>query len=399
MVAELPYDVMDADEGRAIVEGNPWSFLRVDKAEIEFDRDTDPFDDRVYERAQTNLHRMMDQGLYLQEAAPCYYVYRLTIGSREQYGLVCLTSVDEYLNKTIKKHELTISTKERDRTRHIEALNAHTGPIFMACADDGKVSEALSSWAREHTPIYDFAAANGVQHTVWIVDCDEARAALRETFGQLPALYIADGHHRTAAAVNVALARREASAEVCGSHSDHFLAVVFPAQQLEILSYNRAVKRIGMDKADYFAKVQERFDIEPTAASFAPEEKHSFGMYIDGAWHKLTAKGHILQAGDPIASLDASILQNELLSPVLGIEDPRTSSNIDFVGGARGLTALEQLVDIGSHEVAFSMHPTSIGELIKVADADLIMPPKSTWFEPKLLSGLFIHLLYDLSGA
>lgn len=396
-VAALPYDVMNSDEARGMVKGNPYSFLHVDKAEIDLDRDIDLYDPAVYAKAAENLEKMITDGVLAQDEKANLYIYRLGMNGRFQTGIVGCTSVDEYLSGDIKKHELTREDKEQDRIRHVEACDANTGPIFLAYKGIKEIDEIVNGWIKNHKPVYDFTADGDISHTVWVVNDSETIVKIQELFKTAPALYIADGHHRNASAVKVALKKREADPNYDkDAEFNFYLSVIFPSEQLYIMDYNRVVKNLnGLTGERFIEKIREKFEIEEYtgAGCCKPQKIHTFGMYLGGKWYLLTAKQEILSLNDPVAMLDVSILQENLLRPVLGIDDPRTDKNIDFIGGMRGLGELSRRVDSGEMKVAFSMFPTSMNELISVADASKIMPPKSTWFEPKLRSGLFIHKL------
>ena len=393
-VAALPYDVMNSAEAREMVEGNPYSFLHVDKAEIDLPLGTDLYAPEVYAKAKANLEAMSAQGVMQTDEKPMLYLYRLTMNGRAQTGLVACTSIDEYLDNKIKKHELTLEAKEQDRIRHVEACNANTGPIYLAYRAQTDIDGIVADWCANHAPVYDFAADGGIGHTVWTVDCDSTIEKLQAAFVAVPALYIADGHHRNASAVKVGLKKRAENPGYTGGEEFNFyLSVIFPSDQLFIMDYNRVVKDLnGMSDIELLAKLGETFDIE-SSADGKPQARHSFGMYLNGAWRMLRLKGGIANEADPVAALDVSILQAHVLTPLLGIDDPRTSKRIDFVGGLRGLRELERRVDSGEMAVAFAMFATSMDELLTIADAGAIMPPKSTWFEPKLRSGLFVHEL------
>ncbi len=392
-VAALPFDVMTTDEAIVMAKDNKHSFLHVDKAEIDLDRSIDLYDKRVYEKARDNLYKMIDEKVLVQDEKRCFYVYRLTMNGRAQTGLVICASIDEYIQGKIKKHEFTRKDKEQDRTNHVDYCNANTGPIFLTYKSKSGVKEIINA-VKTGTPEYDFVADDGIGHTVWTVSDDALIAKLIQEFAAVPALYIADGHHRNASAVNVGqMRRKEASAVDTDAEYNSYLAVVFPDDELYIMDYNRVVKDLNnLSEADFLNKVKEKFDVAPQSSLVKPDKIHTFGMYLSGKWYLLTAKPEFVP-NDPVNGLDVSVLQNELLAPVLAIGDPRTDKRIDFVGGIRGIEELERLVDSGAMKVAFSMYPTSMDELIAVADADCVMPPKSTWFEPKLRSGLFIHLL------
>ncbi|MGI6585873.1 MAG: DUF1015 domain-containing protein [Lutisporaceae bacterium] len=395
-VAALPYDVMDSHEAREMVKGNPYSFLHVDKAEVDLDPSVDIYDKRVYEKARDNLRRMIRDGVFLQDEKNCLYIYKQVMKGRVQTGLVGCTSIDDYLNDIIKKHELTRADKEQDRINHVDYCNTNTGPIFLTYRSTKEINEIVDSWMANHEPVYDFISEDGIGHTVWIIDEDEAINRLEVQFEAVDYLYIADGHHRSASAVKVGLKRRESFPDYKGDEEfNFFLSVLFPDDQLCIMDYNRVVKDLnGNSPKEFLEKVGEKFDIEvyKGEGQFKPTLRHTFGMYMDGKWYKLTAKEGTYNEKDPVDRLDVSIIQNNLLGPVLGIKDPRTDGRIDFIGGIRGLGELEKRVNEGM-KVAFSMYPTTIEDLMSIAEAGKIMPPKSTWFEPKLRSGLFIHEL------
>ncbi len=392
-VAALPYDVMNSDEAREMVAGNPYSFLHVDKAEIDLDKSIDLYDQKVYNKAAENLNKMIGEKVLIQDEKPCFYIYRLTMNGRSQTGLVACTSIDEYLNGLIKKHELTRADKEADRIRHVDITNANTGPIFLTYRSNKEIVETINNWANDKKAVYDFTAEDGIKHEAWVIDDEAVISKIQEAFSKVSSLYIADGHHRNASAVKVGLMRREQNPSYDKEAEFNFyLSVIFPDEQLYIMDYNRILKDLnGISQAELMEKLSQKFDISPSENG-KPEKLHSFGMYIGNKWYMLEAKPEII-VDDPIEALDVSILQKHVLAPLFDIDDPRTNKRIDFVGGIRGLAELERRVGSGEMAVAFSMFPTSIDELLSVADADKIMPPKSTWFEPKLRSGLFIHLL------
>lgn len=395
-VAALPYDVMTSDEARDMVKGNPYSFLHVDKAEIDLPEDTDHYSDDVYKKAKDNLYSMIDKGIYIQDNTPVLYIYRLTMNGKSQTGLVACTSIDEYIENKIKKHELTRADKEEDRIHHVDSCNANTGPIFLTYKNKNTIDQIINKWI-EKTPVYDFTSDDGISHTVWLVDNNDVIESLVKEFKSVPALYIADGHHRNASAVKVGLKRRAENPNYTGDEEfNYYLSVIFPDNQLYIMDYNRVVKDLnGYSEKDFIAKIREKFNVSEynNKGCLKPSEKHSFGMYLNKKWYLLKAKDSIIDENDTVACLDVSILQKELLSPVLGIGDPRTDQRIDFVGGIRGLEELEKRVDSGEMAVAFSMYPTTMEQLMNIADDNKIMPPKSTWFEPKLRSGIFVHQL------
>lgn len=398
-VAALPYDVMSSEEARQMVEGNPYSFLHVDKAEIDLDPAIDLYDTRVYEKARDNLNDMIAKGVFIQDAAPCLYIYKQVMAGRAQIGIVGCTAIDDYMNNIIKKHELTRADKEQDRINHVDYCDANTGPIFLTYRAKRSIDAMVSSVMEGKAPVYDFTSDDGISHTVWVIDDEKIIEAICTEFAGIDYLYIADGHHRSASAVRVGQMRRQANPDYTGSEEfNFFLSVIFPDDQLYIMDYNRIVKDLnGYTKAEFLAKVSEKFTVTPYEGEGAlkPEKKHTYGMYLDGKWMRLEAKEGTFDVADPVAQLDVSILQNNLLHPILGIGDPRTDKRIDFMGGIRGLDALSDRVDDGSMAVAFSMYPTTMEDLMDIADAGAIMPPKSTWFEPKLRSGLFIHKLSD----
>ena len=393
-VAALPYDVMNSEEAREMVKDKPWSFLHVDKAEVDLPVGTDIYSPEVYAKAKENLDNMVANGVLGQDLLPNLYIYRLTMNGKSQTGLVCCTSVDEYIDGTIKKHELTRADKEADRIRHVDTLNANTGPIFLAYKENPDAKAIIDGWTASVAPVYDFISEDGIGHTVWVIDSDTEIGMLVQSFQNVKNFYIADGHHRNASAVKVALKRREAKPDYTGEEEfNYYLSVLFAADDLYIMDYNRVVKDLnGYDAVGFLEEIGKKFIVEPYNGDgpYKPEEIHTFGLYLEGKWFKMTAKEEII-TDDPVLGLDVSILQKELLEPVLAIGDPRTDKRIDFVGGIRGLKALEERVDSGEMKLAFSMFPTSMAELMDVADEGMTMPPKSTWFEPKLRSGLFIH--------
>ena len=395
-VAALPYDVMNSAEARELVKGNPYSFLHVDKAEIDLDPATDLYSRSVYEKARDNLQQMMAESVLIRDTQDSLYIYKQVMNGRVQIGLVGCTSIDDYLNNIIKKHEYTRADKEQDRINHVDYCNANTGPIFLTYRASKEINEMINSWLENHQPVYDFVSEDKIGHTIWVIDDALLINKLSAAFAGVEYLYIADGHHRSASAVKVGLKRREQYPDYKGTEEfNFFLSVLFPDEQLYIMDYNRVVKDLnGNSEAEFMNKVLEKFLIHEVSggSQFKPEEKHTFGMYLDGKWYKLTAKEGTYDPQDPVDRLDVSIMQNNLLKPILGIEDPRTDKRIDFVGGIRGLQELERRVQEGM-KVAFAMYPTTIDDLMAIADAEKVMPPKSTWFEPKLRSGLFIHEL------
>lgn len=393
-VGALPYDVMNSDEARLEVQDKPHSFLHVDKAEIDLPLGTDIYSDEVYAKARENLDTLVKNGICAQDEKPMLYIYRQIMNGREQTGIVGCTAVDDYLNDIIKKHEFTRADKEADRIRHVDTCDANTGPIFLTHRENKTVSDITAEWKSTHEPVYDFVSGDGVSQTVWVIDDDTAVEKLINEFANIPALYIADGHHRAASAVRVGQKRRGNGEYDKNAEFNFFLSVIFPCDQLKIMDYNRVIADLnGMSSEEFLQKIGERFTVEEKGEGiYSPAERHTFGMFLDGKWYCLTAKSEFIDENDPVGRLDVSILQNNLISPVLGIDDPRTDRRIDFVGGIRGLRELERRVTEGMR-LAFAMYPTSLSELMDIADAGKVMPPKSTWFEPKLLSGLFIHKL------
>ena len=392
-VAALPYDVMNSQEAAEMVKGNPISFLHVDKAEIDLPEGTYIYDEKVYLKARENLDRLSEDGICIQDEKPCLYIYRQIMNGRAQTGIAGCASIDDYMNNIIKKHELTRADKEADRINHVDYCDANTGPIFLTYRADKTVDKIVEKYVKNQ-PEYDFVTDDGITNTVWVVDNDDDINALSDAFTNIPALYIADGHHRAASAVKVGMKRREAKPDYDGTEEfNFFLAVYFRSDDLAIMDYNRLIADYnGKTKDELLNEISEKFDIEKKDATYHPEMKHTFGMYIGKEWYKLTAKNGIFDENDPVDRLDVSILQKNVISPVFGIDDPRTDKRIDFVGGIRGLGELERRCSIDM-QIAFSMYPTTLDDLMDIADAQKIMPPKSTWFEPKLLSGLFIHKL------
>lgn len=393
-VAALPYDVYNRKEACEIVKKEPLSFLAIDRAETWFPDEVDTYDDRVYDKAKELLTKAVAEGVFLKEENPCYYIYELTMEGRTQTGIVACSDIDDYQSSIIKKHENTREDKETDRIRHVDVTNAHTGPIFLVYRSMAAIRR-LTEEAKEQSPVYDFTSEDGITHRVWCISEKETIERLQSLFEQIPFTYIADGHHRCASAVKVGLKRRAEQPDYSGEEEfNRFLCVLFPDDELAILPYNRVIKDLNGCSKEAFLKKTEAAGFQITAMGsvpVSPKEKATFGMYLRGGWYLLTADESLVSS-DPVKGLDVSILQDYLLGPVLGIRDPRTDKRIDFVGGIRGLKELEKRVS-EDMSVAFSMYPTSIEELLNVADAGLLMPPKSTWFEPKLRSGLFLHSL------
>lgn len=395
-VAALPYDVYSSMEAREAVKGHPDSFLHVDRPELFFEPDHDMYAPEVYEHARTLLWDMAERGVFVKEERPCYYLYRQTMNGHSQTGIVGCAAVDDYINGVIKKHENTRAEKEEDRIRHVTACGAQTGPIFLAYRRNEILSELIER-STALPPAYDFVSEDGIGHTGWVIDDEQDIQTIGEAFDAMDAVYIADGHHRCASAVKVGLSKRaEHPGYDGGEEFNYFLSVLFPDEELTILDYNRVVKDLGgMTKEEFLARLKERFVVEFTGSvRVKPGQKGTFGMVMKDGWYRLTSKraGRLEEDAekDPVAALDVSILQKDCLEPVLGILDPKTDTRIDFVGGIRGLPELERRVNEDC-AVAFAMYPTSISELFAVADKGLLMPPKSTWFEPKLRSGLYIH--------
>mgnify|MGYP003103436723 FL=1 len=392
-VASLPYDVYNRKEACAAVAGNPVSFLNIDRAETQFSDDVDTYADCVYEKARELLDTQIAEGVYVTDAGDHYYLYELTMDGRSQTGIVACSSIDDYVNGVVKKHENTREDKEIDRIRHVDTVNAQTGPIFLAYRQN-ETLKAIVAEEKAKPALYDFVSDDGIRHRVWKINDPAQTEAIEAAFAAIPATYIADGHHRAASAVKVGLKRRAENPGYTGEEPfNYFLSVLFPDEELMILPYNRVVKDLnGLSREQFFEAVKEKFELEEIGKEpYAPAEKGTFGMYLDNTWYALKVLPQYKNA-DPVKGLDVSILQDQLLGPVLGIGDPRTDKRIDFIGGIRGLKELERRVS-EDMEIAFSMYPTSIEELLAVADAGLLMPPKSTWFEPKLRSGLFIHKL------
>ena len=392
-VAALPYDVYDRKEAKEIVKKNPLSFLAVDRAETQFEDGKNPYVPEVYEQAARTLKRWQQEGILTEDESPFYYLYELVMEGRAQTGIVACASVDDYSCGVIARHENTREEKEQDRIRHVDVTNAHTGPIFLAYRSQEELND-LVALEKKKTPLYDFISEDGICHRVWKIEDPQKAEEIHRIFSGIPRVYIADGHHRAASAVKVAAMRREANPSWTGNEEfNYFLSVLFPDDQLMIMPYNRVVQDLnGLTREEFLKKTERYFVVtERGRKAFSPEQKGQVGMYLEGSWYQLDARPEIC-TDDPVKGLDVSILQDRILGPLLGIGDPRTDSRIRFVGGIRGLSELERLVDSGA-AVAFSMYPTSIRELFEVADAGLLMPPKSTWFEPKLRSGLFIHAI------
>lgn len=390
-IACPPYDVLNTEEAREMAKGNPLSFLHIDKPEIDLPKGTDLYSPAVYAKAKENLDKFLSKGILKQDANPCFYLYAQTMADRTQYGLVAAVSALEYDRGIIRKHELTRKEKELDRSKHVNALNATTGPVFLTYPDRQDLDEIVAGITTQ-IPVCSFMSDDGIRHTFWVIDDATDIKKIEKAFEQIPVLYIADGHHRSAAAGNVAAMHRKKHPGAKKDASfNYFLAVIFPSSQLFIMDYNRLVKDLnGRTPEEFIQALKKDFFVQATGLS-KPPKRHMFGMYFGGQWYTLTAKPGSFNEEDPVSRLDVSILQRNVLQPLLNIGDPRTDKRIDFVGGIRGVAELERRVNSGEFKAAFSMYPTSIEELIKVADAKLIMPPKSTWFEPKLRSGLVIY--------
>ncbi|MCX6134431.1 MAG: DUF1015 family protein [Ignavibacteriales bacterium] len=393
-VAAKPYDVLSSEEARLEVRGNPLSFLHVGKPEIDLDPAIDHYDPRVYTKGKENLQKLIDQKILAEDPAPYLYVYAQTMEGRTQYGIVGCASVEEYLNDTIKKHELTRRDKEEDRCNHVRVTNSHSGPIFLTYPDNAEI-DAIVEAVTKQPPENDHVAADGIRHQSWVIRDSGTVQKLQDLFSGIRNLYVADGHHRTAAAAIVGRERKLANPNHRGDEEyNFFLAVCFPASQLKILDYNRVVKDLsGLSPEAFFEKVKKTFAVAHIQGRPRLARKGEFGLYLDGEWYLLSAPDSLLMNSDPVERLDVTIIQKHLLDPILGIKDPRVDKRIDFVGGIRGLGELEKRVDSGEMKLAICMFPTSIHELIAIADAGKIMPPKSTWFEPKLRDGLFVHFL------
>lgn len=394
-IAALPYDVYNRKEAKEEVRQNPLSFLKIDRAETQFPDDTDMYSREVYECARQTLEEMMADGSFVRDEKPCYYLYALTYDGRTQTGIVGCASVEDYLNGAIRRHENTKEDKEQDRIRHVDTLNAQTGPIFLAYRKQPRLEEIVHK-VKESEALYDFISEDGIRHQVWKIDEDAKETEeIREIFSGIGCVYIADGHHRAASAVKVGLKRHAEHPDYDGTEEfNYFLSVLFPAEELKILDYNRVASGLnGHTFEELLGEIGKKFQVEECAAPFSPVCKGEIAMYGAGRWYRLTAH-ESLYTDDPVDDLDVSILQNHILDPLLGIKNPKTDPRLQFVGGIRGLEELVRLVDGAVAEsAAFAMYPTSMEELLAVADSGRLMPPKSTWFEPKLRSGLFIHTL------
>jgi uncharacterized protein (DUF1015 family) len=389
-VASRPYDVLNSQEAREEAAGNPDSFLHITKSEIDLPADVDTHSQQVYDKAKENLQSFIDKGILLQEEKPCYYIYRLIMNGRSQTGLVCGSSVDDYENDIIKKHEFTRPDKEADRINHMKTIGAQTGNVFLAYKNVADIDALIEQWKTSKSPLYDFVADDGISHTIWVVDAADTIQAISGLFAaKVPFTYIADGHHRAASAAKV----RKTMGKEASKEADYFLTTLFPAAELHILDYNRLVKDLnGATAEEFLDNLQKDFFVGKVDKAFSPGQLHEFGLYLDGAWYQLVAKEGTYTT-DPIGVLDVSILQKNILDKLLAIKDQRTDKRIDFVGGIRGLGELEKRVNSGEMKIAFSLYPVSIQQLFDIADSGNVMPPKSTWFEPKLRDGLLTHLI------
>ena len=387
-VASQPYDVLNSEEARTEANNNPVSFLHVTKSEIDLPANIDTHSDAVYEKAKENLQQLIQQGVLFKEEKPCYYIYQLVMNGRSQTGLVCVSSVEDYLNDVIKKHEFTRPEKEKDRIDHMRTIKAQTGNVFMAYRDVIKINALIDGWKATNKPVYDFKASDGIQHSIWIIDRDIVINSVTELFTtNVPATYIADGHHRAASAAKVSKQLPDSD------EAKYFLTTIFPASQLAILDYNRVIKDLhGLTGAKLISRLQDDFFITHSPEPVRPSQLHEFGMYLEGQWYILSSRKGTY-TDDPIGVLDITILSNNILAKLLGIKDQRTDKRIDFIGGIRGLAELEKRVDSGEMKVAFSLYPVTIEQLFDIADSGNVMPPKSTWFEPKLRDGLLTHLI------
>jgi len=395
-VAAPPYDVLNTEEAREFVKGNPYSFLHVDKAEIDMEPGIEPKSTPVYEKARDNLYSMIENGVYVHDEKPCFYIYTLEREGKAQRGVVACASIDEYIEGKIKKHENTLEAQEQDRINHVAYCNANTGPIFLAYKGKVEINQILDDWQKDHDPVYDFVSEDNVRNICHVIDDDAVIAKLQELFKEVDSLYIADGHHRNASAVKVGLKKRQENPDYTGDEEFNFyLCVVFPKDELTIIDYNRVVTDFAGATADEFIeKLKDEFDVSPIedGKNIRPENRTEYAFYTEGRWYRMKAK-NVEAITDPVKKLDVSVLQDRVLDKLLGIKDPRNDDRVVFVGGARGLEELTRLVDSGEMKGAFALYPTSMDELMDIADLGRNMPPKSTWFEPKLKSGIFIHTL------
>lgn len=392
-VVAPPYDVLNTAEARERVIGHPLSFLHISKPEIDLPEGTDPYSPEVYAKGAENLQKLINDKVLMRDEKACYYVYRLIMGEHQQTGLVVSASVADYDTNRIRKHEFTRPDKEDDRVRQIDALNAQTGPVFLTYRNNDVV-EAITDKVSKTTPTYDLTADDGVKHTIWVVKENTDINTLTATFDAMECLYIADGHHRSASASRIAASRNESKNADGNASHDYFLSVIFPDNQMQILDYNRVIKDLnGLTEDELIERIKKSFSVEVVDTLYKPQKCTEFSMYLKGQWYKLQANADLIPENDPVGALDISLLQNNLIEPILGVSDPRRDKRIDFVGGIRGLEELEKRVNSGEMKVAFAIYPTSLSQLMDVADANEIMPPKSTWFEPKLADGLVSHVL------
>lgn len=392
-VAALPYDVMNREEAAQMAKNNPFSFLHVSRAEIDLPEEIDIHSEEVYEQANINFKKMIADGVLVQDETPGYSIYAQTMQGRKQYGLVGCSAIEDYFSGVIKKHEFTRPEKEADRIHHMKKIEAHVGPIFLTFPDHSGLENIIRTQTQNHLPEVDFTAEDGVGHSVWVIRDPSANREIERIFTEeIPCTYIADGHHRTASAAKVGKALQQENPNHTGNEEyNFFLSVLFPASHLAIMDYNRVVTDLnGLSAEDFLAETEKRFVVEKSDSIYRPDALHRLAMYINNQWYRLTVRENFI-SNDPIGMLDVTILQEALLSPVLGITDPRTDKRIDFVGGIRGLEALSRRVDSGEMQVAFALYPVSLNQLMRIADSGEVMPPKSTWFEPKLRDGLFIH--------
>jgi len=395
-VASPPYDVLSAKEAREMARDNRYSFLRVNKAELEFDDDVDQYSPEVYQRAKDNLNRLIQDEIMIRDEKPCFYLYRLTMAGKSQIGLVALASVEEYDKGLIKKHEHTRPEKVNDRANHISYLEAQVGPVFITFKTNQEIKQLFKNITSEPAPT-DFTADDGIRHELWFISDSKSITEITKAFSKLPYMYIADGHHRSQSASEICRRGKEKNPNHTGQEAyNFFLNVIFPADELNILPYNRVVKDLnGLAIEDILKKASVKFDISSRDKEISPKNPHEFGVYAEGKWYLLKAKGGSFNPNDPTGSIDAAILGANFIDPILGITNPKTDKRVNFVGGIRGTKELVKLVDSGEYKIAFSLHPTSIEQLLNVADAGEVMPPKSTWFEPKLRSGMVVNLLTD----
>lgn len=394
-VASFPYDVINSDEARELAKGNPNSYLHVVKPEIDLPKDIDLYNDKVYAKGKENFQKFLNDKVLIQDEKKYMYIYKQRMNNHDQYGLVACVSADEYNNDIIKKHEHTRKAKEDDRTRHVVELNAHADPVFLTYKDQSTIDNMIATFVKNNKPEYDFVKEDGIGHTFWVIKDESLIKKFESEFKTVNYLYVADGHHRSASAARAQTEKRKFDKNPSNEKEyNYFLAVIFPAKQLKIMDYNRLLLTMnGMSDEVFMKKMQEKFEIIGENTDPSPKHAREYGMYFKNKWYQIRAKAGTFPANDPVESLDCSILQNNLLRPLFGIDDPRTSNDIDFIGGIRGHKELERRVNNGEGKVAFKLFPTSINELMNVADAGTVMPPKSTWFEPKLRSGLIVHLL------